>query len=233
MDYLQEAPRLLTTRYQFEDIHARIGERFQLEAHELPLERHYGVLVGYAPWQSLLVKTPYVAGLPVPYRDGQALTVRAFTGLGVFAFDSAVQRVCVSPFHYLHLGYPIEVRGTQIRASERVKVNMPTQVSREGDLTPGVISDIGIGGAMLECGLVLNIGDVLQVQVTFALEQMQVKAGFEVLATVHRALPAATDAQPGMMHCYGLEFSNLSIGQRIMLQNFVYHCLLEDQHSLV
>lgn len=233
MDTPQVKPRLLTTQYQFEDIHPRIGERFQLEAHELPLERHYGSLVGYAPGQSVLVKTPFVAGLPVPYRDGQELTVRAFTGLGIFAFDSAVQRICVSPFHYLHLVYPVEVRGTQIRATERVKVNMPTQVSREGGATPGVIRDIGIGGAMLECALMLNVGDVLQVQITFTLEQMQVKAGFEALATVQRALPASIEAQPGMVHGYGLEFSNLTLGQRVMLQNFVYHCLLEDQQFVI
>ena len=232
MDHAQATPRFLLTQYHFEDMHPRIGEHFQLEAHELPLQRHYGALLGYAVGQSVLVKTPFVAGLPMSYRDDQELTVRAFTGMGIFAFDSSVQRVCISPFHYLHLAYPDEVRGTQIRAAERVKVCMPTQVHRGDAVLPGLIRDIGVGGAMLECALDLQVGDTLRVYVSIALGQMQVKAGFEAQATVHRLLPGAREVLAPARQSYGLEFSELSLGQRILLQNYVYRGLLEDQQYL-
>jgi len=233
MEAPQREPRFLVTEYQFDDMHLRVGDRFQLESHAHPVQRHYGTLVGYAPGQSVLVRTPFVNGLPVPYTEGQALTARAFTGVGLFAFDTAVQRVCVSPFHYLHLDFPSEVRGVQIRTTERVKVTMPTQVSTAGMQVPGVITDIGIGGAMLECDRQLRGGECLSVYVTFSLEQMQIKAGFEAEATVHRRLDSTQPDQATPLHCYGLEFENITLGQRVMLQNFVYHQLLQDHQLLI
>lgn len=233
MEASQREPRFLVTQYQFDDMHLRVGDRFQLEAHAHPAQRHYGSLVGFSAGQSVLVKTPFVDGLPVPYTDGQALTARAFTGRGIFAFDSSVQRVCVSPFHYLHLDFPTEVRGVQIRGTERVKVTMPTQVSIAGMQVPGVITDIGIGGAMLECDRPLPDGKGLGVFVTFSLEQMQVKAGFEAEATVHRRFESTQPDQATPLHSYGLEFENLTLGQRVMLQNFVYHQLLQDHQLLI
>jgi len=233
MNTTSQPPRFLVTQYQFDDMHLRVGDRFQLESRAHPVQRHYGTLVGFSAGQSVLVKTPFVDGLPVPYADGQALTARAFTGMGVFAFDTAVQRVCVSPFHYLHLDFPATVRGVQIRATERVKVTMPTQVTVAGTQAPGMISDIGIGGAMLECGRQLHAGDSLSVYVSFALEQMQLKAGFEAEARVHHPLESTQRDQALPLHCYGLEFENLTLGQRVMLQNFVYHQLLQDHQLLI
>jgi hypothetical protein len=52
---------------------------------------------GYAPGESVLVGTPQEGGLPLPYGDGQTPTVRAFTGIGVFAFDAAIQRIVERP----------------------------------------------------------------------------------------------------------------------------------------
>jgi len=233
MEAAPREPRFLVTQYQFDDMHLRVGDRFQLETPAHPDERHYGTLVGYAPGQSVLVRTPFVDNLPVPYTDGQTLTARAFTGMGVFAFDTAVQRVCVSPFHYLHLDFPSAVRGVQIRATERVKVTMPTQVTLAGEQLPGVIADIGIGGAMLECTRLLHAGEALKVYVSFALEAMQLKAGFEAEARVHRKLETAQRDQATPLHGYGLEFENLTLGQRVMLQNFVYHRLLQDHELLI
>jgi c-di-GMP-binding flagellar brake protein YcgR len=233
MEAPQREPRFLVTQYQFDDMHLRVGDRFQLESHAHPVQRHYGSLVGFLAGQSVLVKTPFVNGLPVPYTDHQALTARAFTGMGIFAFDTAVQRVCVSPFHYLHLDFPSEVRGVQIRSTERVKVTMPTQATVTGTQVPGMITDIGIGGAMLEFDRKLHAGDPLKVYVTFALEQMQIKAGFEAEAKVHRQLESTQPDQAIPLHRYGLEFENLTLGQRVMLQNFVYHQLLQDHQLLI
>lgn len=234
MDTPQREPRFLVTQYQFDDMHLRVGDRFQLESRAHPSQRHYGTLVGFSPGQSVLVRTPFADGLPVPYTDGQALTARAFTGVGIFAFDTAVQRICVSPFHYMHLDFPAEVRGTQIRATERVKVTMPTEVEAAGGAcTPGVIVDVGIGGAMLECSRRFYAGDRLNVYISFALEQMHLTAGFKAEALVHHLLESKEPDEARPLHRYGLEFQNLTLGQQVMLQNFVYHQLLQDHQLLI
>lgn len=234
METSPREPRFLVNQYQFDDMHLRVGDRFQLESRAHPMQRHYGTLVGFAPGQSVLVRTPFVDGLPVPYTDGQALTARAFTGVGIFAFDTAVQRICVSPFHYLHLDFPATVRGTQIRATERVRVTMPTEVkAAEGGAIPGVVIDVGIGGAMLECSQRFHAGDRVSVYISFALEQMNLTAGFEAEALVHHQLESIERDQARPLHRYGLEFQNLTLGQRVMLQNFVYHQLLQDHQVLI
>lgn len=234
MDVSPREPRFLVTQYQFDDMHLRVGDRFQLESPARPAERHYGTLVGYSPGQSVLVKTPFVDGLPLPYADGQPLTARAFTGKGIFAFDTAVQRVCVSPFHYMHLAFPAAVRGTQIRATERVKITLPTRIQLPGGTEePAMLTDIGIGGAMLECGRRLHAGNRLTVLLRFALEEMNLTAGFTAEALVHREAEAPQPDQAVPLRCYGLEFRNLSVGQRVMLQNFVYHHLLAGHQLLI
>jgi c-di-GMP-binding flagellar brake protein YcgR len=227
-------PQFLVTQYQFDDMHVRVGDRFQLESPAHSAERHYGTLVGFSLGQSVLVKTPFVDGLPLPYTDGQALTARAFTGKGIFAFDTSVQRVCVSPFHYMHLSFPLAVRGVQIRASERVKITLPTRIQLPGGTEePAMLTDIGVGGAMLECGHRLHPGNRLTVQLRFALEEMNLTAGFSAEAVVHRAVDAARPDQAVPVRAYGLEFSGLTTGQMVMLQNFVYHHLLQGHHLLI
>lgn len=234
MEVSQREPRFLVSQYQFDDMHLRVGDRFQLESPARPAERQYGTLVGFSPGQSVLVKTPFVEGLPVPYTDGQQLTARAFTGKGVFAFDAMVQRVCVAPFHYMHLDFPSEVRGVQIRATERVKVTMPTRLQLPGGTEePAMLSDIGIGGAMLETGHRLHAGNRLTVLLRFALEEMHLTASFSAEALVHREVEAPRPDQAAPLHCYGLEFKNLTVGQMVMLQNFVYHHLLADHQVLI
>jgi c-di-GMP-binding flagellar brake protein YcgR len=233
MNTTSSEPRFQVAPCHFDDLHLRIGDRLQLETPGQPPQRHYATLLGFAPAQSVLVRTPFVDGFPITYTDGQALTARAFTGMGVFAFETAVQRVCISPFHYLHLEFPTAVRGVQIRSTERVRVNMPTQITLDGAPEPGTIADIGIGGARLEINRSLRAGLRLRVQLAFPLEQMQIKAAFEADAVVHRQLESDQRDRPTPLCAYGLEFEDLTLGQRVMLQNFVYQRLLLDHQVLI
>lgn len=225
-------PRFLVSAYQFDDMHLRVGDRFQLETNGPGGARHYGTLIGYVADQSVVVKTPLVDGLPVTYTDGQAMTVRAFTGKGIFAFDTTIDRVCVAPFHYLHLAFPQTVRGVQIRTNERIKVYMPTQIMFDEYATvSGIITDLGIGGAAIEVGRTLPLHEKLTLFLRFALEDMHLTAGFDAPAVVHKALESRS-AEGATMHRYGVAFENITLGQTVMLQNFVYHQLLAD-HQLI
>lgn len=230
MDMAEQAERFLIEHYRFEDMHAQVGDRVQLGIPPASGERHYGILLGYLAGQSVLIKTPLVHGMPLPVADDARVTVRAFTGRGVFAFDSAVQRICVSPFHYLHLEFPAAVRGAQIRASERVRAHMPTEVTvQDGRSFPGLILDLGIGGALLECGERWPVGTPLQVFLRFELEPTNVSAGFKVATRIHSAAVAGERAAAAPLFRYGIAFESLTLGQTVMLQNFVYHRLLEDR----
>jgi c-di-GMP-binding flagellar brake protein YcgR len=234
METTERPPRFLVSEYKFEDMHLKVGDHLQIESASHTDKRHYTTLVGFVPAQSVLMRTPFEEGLPAPYVDGEAVTVRIFTGVGIFAFDSAVQRVCVSPFHYLHLNFPTTVRGTQIRTTERVKVYMPTQVVR-ADKAPvaGVITDVGIGGAALECSEHMSAGEHVTVHLRFSLEQMHLTADFDTHALLHRQHASPAENQAATVYRCGVEFEDLTLGQTVLLQNFVYHQLLENHQVVI
>ncbi|MEJ5212033.1 MAG: flagellar brake protein [Burkholderiales bacterium] len=219
--------------FSFADMHLAVGDRVLLETRTPVAGRHYGTLVGYAPGESVLVRTPLEGGLPVPYADGQALTARAFTGVGVFAFETAIQRICTSPFHYLHLVFPDRVRGARIRATERVRVTLPTEITLGTQRLPAVITDLGVGGVMLECARRLEPGTSLLVRVAFSLEPLQIQAAFDARARVQRVVERPHPGQALPLADYGLAFERLTLGQKVMLQNFVYHHLLQDHRLRV
>lgn len=226
-------PRFLVSQYVFDDMHLHVGDRFQLETSGPGGGRHYGTLVGYVPDLSVVVKTPLLNGLPLPYTDGQAVIVRAFTGRGIFAFDTAVERVCVAPFHYLHLAFPKDVRGVQIRDSERVKVYMPTQIKRgEHTILAGIVTDLGMGGAAIEVEKALPLNEKLTLALRFALEDMHITAGFDAPAVVHKQLESRKE-EAATLHRYGVAFEHITLGQTVMLQNFVYHQLLADHQLMI
>ena len=108
---------------------------------------------------------------------------------------------------------------------------MPTQVTTDGAQVPGIITDIG--GAQLECERPFQAGDHLSVQVFFDLEQVHLKSSFEAEARVSHPLESAQPDPGSVLQRYGLEFAEITLGLRIMLQNFVYHQLLQDHRQLI
>ena len=217
----------------FADMHLAVGDRILLESRGPVPGRHYTTLVGYAPGESVLVRTPVEGGLPVPYADGQSLSLRAFTGIGVFAFDTAIQRICTSPFHYLHLTFPASVRGARIRHTERVRVALPTEIQVGERRLPALITDLGVGGAMLECAAKLTVGTPLTVHLAFSLEALQIQAAFDARGRIKRIVERRHPEQAVPLADYGVAFERLTLGQRVMLQNFVYHHLLHDNRLRV
>lgn len=228
------AQRFLVTQFHFDDMRLHVGDRFQLETHGPGASRHYSTVIGYVPGQSVLIKTPFVGGVPAPYTDGQPLTARAFTGRGLFAFDTTVERVCISPFHYLHLAFPTEVRGAQIRNTERVRVYMPTEITFSGHApVPGMITDLGINGAAVECNQSFPEQAPLTVHIRFSLEDIHLTAAFEAQAVVHKKTESPKTNQASPVFSYGVEFTDLTLGQTVLLQNFVYHQLLTHRHIVI
>ncbi len=92
----------------FEQLKLRVGDRLQIEVptphHDL---RYFTSLVGYVNNLSILLRNPVVNGLSLPMREGELLLVRGFSGLKTFSFETTIQRVCLAPFPYLHVSYPI------------------------------------------------------------------------------------------------------------------------------
>ncbi len=105
--------------YELPRTNLQIGSRLQLIAKRSGQARNYfATLIGYIETEGVLVKTPREHGLTVLFREGEPISVRAFTGLQVYSFETHVSRILVTPFHGLYLGFPRAVTGTRLRKSD-------------------------------------------------------------------------------------------------------------------
>jgi c-di-GMP-binding flagellar brake protein YcgR len=149
----------------FEQMHLQVGGRLQFITYRTvkPVQ-HFSSLIGYVKDEYIIVRTPVENGVPIALDDGEKLTIRVFSGMNVCSFACTVKRVFGRPLLYLHLSFPTAIQGTSLRASMRVKVGMPAQVTGS---TPGAeaihcqLVNISVSGALVESTVPLPSDDAL------------------------------------------------------------------------
>ena len=225
----------------FEDMHLHVGDKVQiemLEAHDNA--RHLTTLIGYLKGVSLLVKTPIVNGLSLPMGVGDAIVVRVFSGMKAYAFNAKVERVCLSPFAYVHLSFPANIRSMEVRKAMRLRVDMPATAMKVKDREnavpiPVIISNLSISGALIDSGADLgDIGDFVALAFTLRIQPNEYEADLKVDAMIHTINKRhSADFAGREFFEYGMEFPMLPMPEAIMLQNFIYQVLVEDHHKIV
>ncbi|MGH8629910.1 MAG: PilZ domain-containing protein, partial [Burkholderiales bacterium] len=155
----------------------------------------------------------------------------------VCAFETTVQRVCLSPFSYLHLAYPKLVRANPIRGAERVRVELRgTAVNLQQDprgIPVGCsFGDLSLTGAQLECAQGLgDRGSRLQVFFSFKLEPQ----GYEVKLTPEAEIQSARkriDPQGAEVYSYGIRFGRMHATESLLLQSYIQQVLLNDRSRI-
>ncbi len=136
-------------------MHLPAGLNINMELVGSDGQRHKGTLIGLVPSRTVLVTTPMLSeNRPLLLRKEQALICRFFSQKVAGAFQSHVVHICTTPFHYLHLGWPMAVEVGTVRSSERVQANLQVTVVNESDSswerTFGGIVDLSTTGARLE-----------------------------------------------------------------------------------
>jgi c-di-GMP-binding flagellar brake protein YcgR len=125
-----------------------VGEVFYLQA-DNAAARYTVRLIGFVKNKTILVTAPLVDGKAALIREGQHFIVRAFPGKKAYAFSTALQKNVYSPYPYLHLDYPKEVRSTTIRQAARasVKIIAAVSVGSPEQSAAATLGDLSIGGA--------------------------------------------------------------------------------------
>lgn len=219
----------------FEDLKPHVGDRLQIELssplHDL---KYFTTLVGYVKGLSVLLRTPIVSGLPLPMRDGEKLIVRGFSGMETFTFDTTIERICLEPFHYLHLSYPHTVRTTPIRNEVRVRVNLPVKVTPAGasSAIDATISNISTAGILVEATEELGDKDS-EINVSFhcTIQPNDYDAHIETTALIQN-VTLQDNPSGSFTFQYGVKLLELHSSQEILLQNLIYQKLLENHHNL-
>jgi hypothetical protein len=113
--------------------------------------------LGILDGKGVLVEPLGIQALKLGLRSGAPYHVRGFTGRHDFSFASTVMRVFdftfrEPPLAYALLAYPDVVRARQVRAAQRVRVDLPAIAVPAGEdrRIPVMVRDLSVAGALLE-----------------------------------------------------------------------------------
>jgi hypothetical protein len=220
----------------FEAAQLHVGERLQLElANDSSRENYYTTLIGYVPGYSVLIRTPLVQNLPIPVPESTHVVVRAFSGRHAYTLESRIDRVCRSPYPYLHLSYPAQVQQTLIRGALRVRVALPGTVSSsivQDDAPPRaiVLSDLSVSGAQLETGHSLGEpGEKFGLAFKFVVQPNNYEVKLTTSAQIQSVKKISKLRGSEELFTHGVRFEKLHATEGLLLQSYVQQVLLSDR----
>jgi hypothetical protein len=224
----------------FESMQLHVGERLQLELMADNARTHYyTTLIGFVPGHSVLVRTPLEQNLPIPVPEGASALVRAFSGRHAFTLESRIDRVCRSPYPYMHLAYPAQVQQTLIRGALRVRVALPGVVSgADEQIDDGsravVLSDLSVSGAQLETDLSLGqSGKKLELVFKFVVQPNNYEVKLATSAQIQSMRKIRKGKGPEELFSHGVRFGKLHATEGLLLQSYIHQVLLSDRSRVV
>jgi hypothetical protein len=210
-------------------IKPQVGELVQLRLLNRNLQANYSVrLIGYVKNQSILVMTPMVSGVPLILADGEQMEVRMVTGSNIYAFQTAIQRLCISPIHYMHLEYPSEVRTQILRKSPWAKVNLGATVINEQNTSAVVrIVNLSPNGALLHALPTMGEpGGALRLAFQADMDELETTLNLDA-TIMHVHIPqTGAEAESNMLE-YGISFRDISAPDALWLKGLVYRHIAE------
>jgi c-di-GMP-binding flagellar brake protein YcgR len=206
-----------------------IGDTMQLQDFSPDKLRYFVKLIGYLNKRSVLVTHPRREDKLSFIREGDGFLVRGFAGTKTYEFNSNVMNVSLTPYPYLHLAFPSQVKSTNMRAAVRVKHRLVCSIDSAvtGIKMSAIIEDMSISGARIHAVKAFGqVGDTVSVGL-----RMQVSGETQVflVSAMIRNVRVEMDAQAGtevVMH--GMEFVHSQSVDLTLLQNFIYKSMLES-----
>ena len=215
-----------------------VGTRIQVRGiDDAGATDHFSSLIGYVKDEFLLVRLPMVRGAPVIFYDGIQLLVRAFTGTTIHTFRSTVMRTLLSPCYYMHLSYPAELTSATLRTALRVRVRIPVQIAytppgKSAATIQGVLANLSISGASIECGQAIAIGQALQCGFQIAMDGVEHAISVAALVRSVNFRPASTGQSEDVFAC-GIEFKDITAAHETTIRLLSYERLLSDRQNIV
>ena len=224
----------------FEAAQLHVGERLQLELVTDSARNHYyTTLIGFVPGHSILVRTPLAQNLPLPVPEGSSVLVRAFSGCHAFTLESRVDRVCRSPYPYMHLAYPSQVKQTLIRGALRLRIAIPGvafKPAQAADALPHTVllSDLSVSGAQLETQASLGEpGEEFGLTFKFLVQPNNYEVKLTNSVRIQSVRKVRTGKGPEEAFLYGVRFNKLHATEGLLLQSFIQQVLLADRTRVV
>ncbi len=226
----QEQDKISEKITTLEEARLQIGDLVNLQVLADETEERYSAkLIGFSHGQSVLVTTPMIDGNYQFMRVGDTFILRVFSGRSAFAFTTHILKSLHTPYPYLHLAYPREVRSLIVRKGDRAKVKVICAISGYDDVQlqeAGTIINISIDGAMIGIKKVLGEkGQRISIKFKVIVNGVDAFLGLDaVIRSINTTQFKSTD-----WPCHlGLQFVDVSTENSIPLMAFVYHKLMEQ-----
>jgi hypothetical protein len=222
----------------FEGTQLPPGERVQMELGS-DGNQYYTTLIGFVPGHSVLVRTPLIQNLPIPVPEGAHVLLRAFSGRYAYTTESHVERVCRSPYPYMHIAYPAQVQQTLIRGALRVRVALPGIASNplESDISitrAVVLSDLSTSGAQLESEQSLgDPGEKFRLAFKFVVQPNNYEVKLATSAQIQSVRKTKKKNSQEDIFSNGVRFNKLHATEGLLLQSYIQQVLLADRSRVI
>jgi c-di-GMP-binding flagellar brake protein YcgR len=184
-------------------------------------------VIGQTANQTTFISPPVVDGKPLRLLAGEKIQIMAFSGKSIFEFHCTVETVCMTPFEYLILSKPFDVRRVKLRRTVRVSARIACWLSAGErfhgtyDML-GAIRDMSVLGASLSArGHFAQAGSRLHLR--FSVRTQDYDIEIRTPSIIRNVVPVPDDPN---LFIYGLEFESLAPVEHLALQCFV------TEHSL-
>lgn len=200
------------------------GTTLHIQSSIDPLSQNESVkLIGWLDKTGVLLSAVNAQGTILPFREGQSIKAKTIAGKDVISFEAIIEKVCFTPFPYLHLSWPDSLQIRQLRNSLRVNTQLIASVSGDGITNiPARITNLSASGAMLE-GSDLKLETDQEITMALRLHA----AGIDHTMSIKAIVRNQKSEPPAALVQYGLEFIPLATTDRLVLEHYIFSSILE------
>jgi c-di-GMP-binding flagellar brake protein YcgR len=223
--------------FEFEAMNLQVGGRLQFITHrDIRPVQHFSTLIGYIKDEFMIVKIPMEQGGPIALTEGEKVTIRVFSGVTVCSFDCTVARVFARPLLYVHITFPNLIQGTSLRASMRVKVDIPAQVTGSSPAAAAhcTLINLSVTGALIESPRKLPPDDeIVTVEFTLMSQPGNQPIAVKTRASIKNVNVRKPSHDGFEVFTYGVHFLGLDPNHYTLLQNMTYEAMIADRQKIV
>ena len=224
-------------KFRFDDMRLKVGHKLQLKLSsqlkkgpiEIKYNSYISTLIGYVQDSTVIAAmsaTDQLIG--EPFVEGDQVQVSLFSGNSVFNFIVFVDKVIKVPFKYLHLSFPKEIQGQNIRKSRRIRCNLQGSIVEKH--IPLSIIDLSVCGAGISSNLPLGpLGTI--VTLTFSITILDKEIPVTVKSAIRSAKPVNKNGQKTISS--GVEFIEIKSEHMHTIRHLIYQEIVEHPENVI
>lgn len=223
--------------YSFDDMQLKVGHKLQLKLSsrlkkgpiEIKYNSYVSALIGYVQDSSLIIAMPATDQLiGEPFVEGDQVQISLFSGNSVFNFIVFVDKVIKVPFKYLHLSFPKEIQGQNIRKSRRIRCNLQGSVVEKS--IPISLVDLSVCGAGISSQLPLGpLGTI--VTLSFIITILDKEIPLTIKSAIRSAKPINKNGHKTISS--GVEFIDIKSEHMHTIRHLIYQEIVEHPENVI